>query len=192
MNWAGHQVVELEAEARISPNAIAAAFSKALNRIVKAEIVPRGDWESMFRAQGMKNPTPRMQMLQRRLDRLQGPRSAFEKQSDRHRPNRLRSRFKARQRRPSRVARSSQSHPRGQPLAAETMQYRQGVSGRPGNARRDEAEELTRAGPRRPACLGDKSGDGRAVTPAAILNAPSRSWLTSTKLHSRNYPQHHL
>lgn len=62
-NWAGHQVVELEAEARISPNAIAAAFSKALNRIVKAEIVPRGDWESMFRAQGMKNPTPRMQML---------------------------------------------------------------------------------------------------------------------------------
>ena len=44
MNWAGHQVVELEAEARISPNAIAAAFSKALNRIVKAEIVPRGDF----------------------------------------------------------------------------------------------------------------------------------------------------
>jgi hypothetical protein len=30
---------------------------------VRAEVVPRGRWESIFRAQGMKNPTPRMQMI---------------------------------------------------------------------------------------------------------------------------------
>jgi uncharacterized protein YbjT (DUF2867 family) len=62
-NWVGHRVVELEATARVSPSMIAAAFGKALNRTVKAEIVPRADWESMFRAQGMKNPMPRMQMV---------------------------------------------------------------------------------------------------------------------------------
>jgi len=27
------------------------------------EIVPRDSWEQIFRAQGMKNPLPRMQML---------------------------------------------------------------------------------------------------------------------------------
>jgi len=62
-NWVGHHVVELEATARVSPNLIAAAFGKALNRTVKAEIVPRADWERIFRAQGMKNPMPRMQMV---------------------------------------------------------------------------------------------------------------------------------
>jgi hypothetical protein len=27
------------------------------------EAVPRGTWESLFKSQGMKNPTPRIQML---------------------------------------------------------------------------------------------------------------------------------
>jgi hypothetical protein len=30
---------------------------------VRAQAVPRDRWESIFRAQGMKNPTPRMQMI---------------------------------------------------------------------------------------------------------------------------------
>jgi len=30
---------------------------------VTARAVPRSDWEGLFRSQGMKNPTPRMQML---------------------------------------------------------------------------------------------------------------------------------
>jgi hypothetical protein len=30
---------------------------------MRAEVVPRDRWESVFRAQGMKNPAPRMQML---------------------------------------------------------------------------------------------------------------------------------
>jgi hypothetical protein len=30
---------------------------------ITAPYVPRDLWESIFRAQGMKNPTPRMQML---------------------------------------------------------------------------------------------------------------------------------
>jgi hypothetical protein len=31
---------------------------------VRAEVVPREQWESIFRAQGMKNPTPRIQMIE--------------------------------------------------------------------------------------------------------------------------------
>ena len=59
----GHRVVELEAERRVSADTLAGAFAKALARPVRAEAVPRDRWESLFRAQGMNNPTPRMQML---------------------------------------------------------------------------------------------------------------------------------
>jgi NAD(P)H dehydrogenase (quinone) len=61
--WTGLRIVELEAAERTTPNAIAAAFAKALGRPVRAQIAPRGEWEQAFRAQGMKNPTPRMQMI---------------------------------------------------------------------------------------------------------------------------------
>jgi uncharacterized protein YbjT (DUF2867 family) len=61
--WDGKRVVELEGAQRISPNALAAAFAKALGHPVRSEVVPRDRWESIFRAQGMKNPTPRMQMI---------------------------------------------------------------------------------------------------------------------------------
>ena len=61
--WEGKRVVELEGPQRVSPNALAAAFAKALGTSVRAEVVPREQWESIFRAQGMKNPTPRMQMI---------------------------------------------------------------------------------------------------------------------------------
>jgi uncharacterized protein YbjT (DUF2867 family) len=61
--WAGKRVVELEGPARVSPNDIAAAFSELFGRPVRAETVPRSTWHAMFTAQGMKNPTPRMRML---------------------------------------------------------------------------------------------------------------------------------
>jgi uncharacterized protein YbjT (DUF2867 family) len=62
-HWEGKRVVELEGPQRVSPNALAAGFAKVLGTPVRAEIVPRRQWESVFRAQGMKNPTPRMQMI---------------------------------------------------------------------------------------------------------------------------------
>ena len=61
--WEGKRVVELEGAQRVSPNALAAAFAKVLAAPVRAEVVPRDRWESIFRTQGMKNPTPRMQMI---------------------------------------------------------------------------------------------------------------------------------
>jgi NAD(P)H dehydrogenase (quinone) len=61
--WEGTRVVELEGPQRVSPNAMAAAFAKALGTPVRAELMPRDRWESIFRTQGMKNPTPRMQMI---------------------------------------------------------------------------------------------------------------------------------
>jgi uncharacterized protein YbjT (DUF2867 family) len=61
--WEGKRVVELEGAQRVSPNALAAAFAKVLGTPVRAEAVPRDRWESIFRTQGMKNPTPRMQMI---------------------------------------------------------------------------------------------------------------------------------
>jgi NAD(P)H dehydrogenase (quinone) len=61
-SWQGKRVVELEG-ARLSPNGLAAEFTRVLRRDVRAEVVPRGTWESLFTSQGMKNPTPRIQML---------------------------------------------------------------------------------------------------------------------------------
>jgi NAD(P)H dehydrogenase (quinone) len=61
--WEGKRVVELESAQRVSPNSLAAAFAKVLGTPVRVEAVPRDQWESIFCAQGMKNPTPRMQMI---------------------------------------------------------------------------------------------------------------------------------
>jgi NAD(P)H dehydrogenase (quinone) len=61
--WSGHRVVELEGSQRVTPNEIAATFSRLLGRPVKMEVVPRDTWESLFLSQGMKNPTPRIRML---------------------------------------------------------------------------------------------------------------------------------
>jgi NAD(P)H dehydrogenase (quinone) len=61
--WDGKRVAELEGPQRVSPNALAAAFARVLGTPVRAEVVQRNRWESIFRAQGMKNPTPRMQMI---------------------------------------------------------------------------------------------------------------------------------
>jgi NAD(P)H dehydrogenase (quinone) len=56
-------VVELEGPRRVTLNDIAATFSKVLGRSVKMEAVPREKWESLFKAQGMADPAPRIQML---------------------------------------------------------------------------------------------------------------------------------
>ena len=61
--WTGRRVVELEGPRRITPNEIASMFAKILGRPVRMEAVPRDTWEGLFAAQGMKNPTPRAQML---------------------------------------------------------------------------------------------------------------------------------
>jgi uncharacterized protein YbjT (DUF2867 family) len=61
-NWQGKRVVELEG-ARLTPNDVAAGFARVLGREVRMQVVPRATWESLFKAQGMKNPTPRIQML---------------------------------------------------------------------------------------------------------------------------------
>jgi len=61
--WTGTRVVELEGPARVSPNDLAKAFANALGHPVRVEIVPRDTWETLFRGQGMKNPLPRMRML---------------------------------------------------------------------------------------------------------------------------------
>jgi len=56
-------IVELEAVDRVSPDRIAAAFAHALGYDVRAAPVPRDGWEAEFRAAGMANPLPRMQMI---------------------------------------------------------------------------------------------------------------------------------
>jgi uncharacterized protein YbjT (DUF2867 family) len=61
--WSGVRVVELEGPRRIAPIDIAAAFAKILHRQVLAEVVGRNTWEALFRSQGMKEPMPRMRML---------------------------------------------------------------------------------------------------------------------------------
>jgi NAD(P)H dehydrogenase (quinone) len=61
--WSGHRIVELEGPRRITPNEIAATFTNLLGRPVRVEAVPRETWESLFKSQGMKNPAPRIRML---------------------------------------------------------------------------------------------------------------------------------
>ena len=61
--WSGHRIVELEGPRRVTPDEIAATFTKVLGRPVRAQIVPRDSWEGLFSSQGMKNPLPRIQML---------------------------------------------------------------------------------------------------------------------------------
>jgi uncharacterized protein YbjT (DUF2867 family) len=59
----GHHVVELEGPERVTPNRIAATFARLLGRPVRMEAVLRGSWEALFKSQGMKNPIPRIRML---------------------------------------------------------------------------------------------------------------------------------
>jgi NAD(P)H dehydrogenase (quinone) len=61
--WQSVRVVELEGPARYSADDVAAALAGALGTKVRNESVPRDSWEKLFRSQGMKNPLPRVRML---------------------------------------------------------------------------------------------------------------------------------
>ncbi|HWZ82616.1 MAG TPA: NmrA family NAD(P)-binding protein [Terriglobales bacterium] len=62
-SWTGRRVVELEGPRRVAPNEIANIFAEVLGRRVSMNAVPRETWEWLFKSQGMKNPTPRIRML---------------------------------------------------------------------------------------------------------------------------------
>jgi uncharacterized protein YbjT (DUF2867 family) len=63
-SWSGKRGVELEANTRVFSADIAATLTDILGKPVKAEPVPRARWEEDYRAQGMKNPTSRIQMIE--------------------------------------------------------------------------------------------------------------------------------
>jgi uncharacterized protein YbjT (DUF2867 family) len=62
-SWAGRRIVELEGPACVTPNEIAETFAKIFGRPVHAAAVPRETWAPLFKSQGMKNPEPRIRML---------------------------------------------------------------------------------------------------------------------------------
>jgi uncharacterized protein YbjT (DUF2867 family) len=62
-SWTGQRIVELEGPHRVTPNEIATALSKVLDRPVRAEVVPHETWKRLFESQGMKNPGPRIRMV---------------------------------------------------------------------------------------------------------------------------------
>ena len=62
-SWNGVRVVELEGPRRYSAVDIGRAFAAALGREVRMEPVLRETWEQLFRSQGMKNPMPRIRMV---------------------------------------------------------------------------------------------------------------------------------
>ena len=61
--FTSHRTVELEGPERVTPNQIASVFASLLGKPVAAEAVPRATWAALFESQGMKNPEPRMKML---------------------------------------------------------------------------------------------------------------------------------
>jgi len=61
--WNGRRVVEIEGLSRVTPNEIARELASLMNRDVRMQVVPREAWEATFRSAGMKNPIPRIQML---------------------------------------------------------------------------------------------------------------------------------
>src|ERR1700744_4178371 len=62
-DWRGVRVVELEGPRRYSAADVGRALAAALGREVRVEPVPRETWEQLFRSQGMKNPLPRIRMV---------------------------------------------------------------------------------------------------------------------------------
>ena len=62
-DWTGTRIVNLEGPSRITPNDLADSFARVIGKPVRAVPVPRKSWEELFRSQGMRNPEPRMRML---------------------------------------------------------------------------------------------------------------------------------
>jgi uncharacterized protein YbjT (DUF2867 family) len=63
-NWTDDQIIELEGPRRTTPNEVAEVFSRLLGKEIRMEPMARDTWESLFVSQGMKNPLPRIQMLE--------------------------------------------------------------------------------------------------------------------------------
>jgi uncharacterized protein YbjT (DUF2867 family) len=61
--WAGKRVVEIEGPKWVTQTEIAAVLSALLGRRVRPQAVPRETWGAVFKAQGMSDPVPRIQML---------------------------------------------------------------------------------------------------------------------------------
>lgn len=61
-SWSKGRVVELKS-ADVSPNDVAATFTAILGRDIRVHAVPRESWAALFRDQGMRDPLPRIQML---------------------------------------------------------------------------------------------------------------------------------
>jgi uncharacterized protein YbjT (DUF2867 family) len=62
-HWTGIRIVELEGPCRVTPNDLADAFAIVIGTPVRAVPVPRESWDELFRSQGMRNPEPRIRML---------------------------------------------------------------------------------------------------------------------------------
>ncbi|AXF10703.1 NmrA family transcriptional regulator [Paraburkholderia graminis] len=61
--WQGRRVIEIEGPQRYTQHEIAALLGSVLERDVKAQAVPRAEWEARFQSQGTAWPTPRIEML---------------------------------------------------------------------------------------------------------------------------------
>jgi len=62
-DWTGRRIVEMEGSQRLSIGDAAALFSDILQRPVRVDTVARENWNALFLGQGMRNPLPRIQML---------------------------------------------------------------------------------------------------------------------------------
>ena len=62
-SWQGRRVIEIEGPQRYTQHEIAALLGGVLGRAVRAQAVPRDQWEALFQAQGTAWPTPRIEMI---------------------------------------------------------------------------------------------------------------------------------
>lgn len=62
-SWQGHRVIEIEGPQRYTQHEIAALLGGVLGRRVRAQAVPRDQWEALFQAQGTAWPAPRIEMI---------------------------------------------------------------------------------------------------------------------------------
>ncbi|MCQ8242421.1 NmrA family NAD(P)-binding protein [Rhizosaccharibacter radicis] len=61
--WTGSRVVELRGPEPVSPQRIAERLGAMLGRPVTAEALPAAGWEARLRAEGMRHPQARIEML---------------------------------------------------------------------------------------------------------------------------------
>ncbi|MFM0735546.1 NAD(P)H-binding protein [Paraburkholderia sediminicola] len=62
-SWQGRRVIEIEGPQRHTQDEIAAMLGDVLGRSVKAQAVPRDQWEALFQSQGTAWPAPRIEMI---------------------------------------------------------------------------------------------------------------------------------